>query len=46
MRLAAGCAAANAESLGAGVLENRRADELAEAVRVEVLAADRLTGRA
>ena len=31
---AAGCAAANAESLGAGVLENRRAEELAEAVRV------------
>ena len=41
MRLAAGCAAANAETLGAGVLDNRRAEELAEAVRVEVLAADR-----
>ncbi len=46
MRLAAGCAAANAETLGAGVLENRRAEELAEAVRVEVLAVDHATGRA
>ncbi len=36
MRLAAGCAAANAESLGAGVFETRRAEELAEDVRVEV----------
>ncbi len=37
VRLAAGCAAANAENLGAGVFEARRAEELAEAVRVEVL---------
>lgn len=36
VRLAAGCAAANAETLGAGVLEARRAEELAEMVRVEV----------
>ena len=34
VRLAAGCAAANAETLGAGVLEARRAEELAEAVGV------------
>jgi 1-phosphofructokinase family hexose kinase len=34
VRLAAGCAAANAETLGAGVFEARRAEELAEAVRV------------
>jgi 1-phosphofructokinase len=38
VRLAAGCAAANAEALGAGVFEARRAEELSEAVRVEVLA--------
>lgn len=36
VRLAAGCAAANAETLGAGVFEAQRAEELAEAVRVEV----------
>ena len=36
VRLAAGCAAANAETLGAGVFEARRAEELAETVRVEV----------
>ena len=35
VRLAAGCAAANAESLGAGLLEARRAEELAGEVRVE-----------
>jgi 1-phosphofructokinase/tagatose 6-phosphate kinase len=34
VRLAAGCAAANAETLGAGVFEARRAEELAEAVGV------------
>lgn len=38
VRLAAGCAAANAETLGAGVFEVRRAEELAEEVRVETLA--------
>ena len=37
IRLAAGCAAANAETLGAGVFEGRRAEELAEAVRAEAL---------
>lgn len=36
VRLAAGCAAANAETLGAGVFQTRRAEELAETVRVEV----------
>ena len=35
-RLAAGCAAANAETLGAGLFEAERAEELAEEVRVEV----------
>jgi len=34
-RLAAGCAAANAETLGAGLFDARRAEELAEEVRVE-----------
>src|SRR3954468_8880519 len=38
VRLAAGCAAANAETLGAGVFEARWAKELAEEVRVEALA--------
>ena len=38
VRLAAGCAAANAETLGAGVFEARRAEELAEEVRTEFLA--------
>ena len=38
VRLAAGCAAANAETLGAGVFEARRAEELAEEVRAEILA--------
>jgi 1-phosphofructokinase len=37
MRLAAGCAAANAETLGAGLFEARRAEELAEEVQVESL---------
>jgi len=36
VRLAAGCAAANAETLGAGVFEARHAEELAEEVLVEV----------
>src|SRR5215212_1549498 len=36
VRLAAGCAAANAETLGAGLFEARRAEELAESVQVEV----------
>ena len=40
VRLAAGCAAANAETLGAGLFEVRRAEELAEAVRVEALVED------
>ena len=35
-RLAAGCAAANAETLGAGLFDPRRAEDLAEQVRVEV----------
>jgi fructose-1-phosphate kinase PfkB-like protein len=38
VRLAAGCAAANAATLGAGVFEARWAEELAEEVRVEALA--------
>jgi 1-phosphofructokinase len=37
VRLAAGCAAANAETLGAGAFEAQRAQELAETVKVEVL---------
>jgi 1-phosphofructokinase/tagatose 6-phosphate kinase len=37
LRLAAGCAAANAETLGAGAFEAQRAEELAGAVQVEVL---------
>lgn len=45
VRLAAGCAAANAETLGAGVLEARRAEELAEAVRAEILSLDLETNR-
>ena len=39
LRLAAGCAAANAETLGAGAFEAQRAEELAETVQVEVSAA-------
>ncbi len=38
VRLAAGCAAANAETLGAGLFEARRAEELAEEVRIEAMA--------
>ncbi len=41
VRLAAGCAAANAETLGAGVFEDRRAEELAQQVRVQTLARGR-----
>ena len=37
VRLAAGCAAANAETLGAGLFEARRAEELAESVQIEIL---------
>ena len=37
VRLAAGCAAANAETLGAGLFESRRAEELAETVEVTLL---------
>jgi fructose-1-phosphate kinase PfkB-like protein len=37
VRLAAGCAAANAEALGAGLFEARRAEELAESVQVDLL---------
>lgn len=36
VRLAAGCAAANAETLGAGVFEARRGEELAESVQIEM----------
>ena len=36
VKLAAGCAAANAETLGAGSFEARHAEELAEEVQVEV----------
>ncbi len=42
MRLAAGCAAANAETLGAGAFEARRAEELAESVRIETLSGSTL----
>ncbi len=37
VRLAAGCAAANAEALGAGLFEARRAEELAESVQIDLL---------
>ena len=37
VRLAAGCAAANAETLGAGLFEARRAEELAGSVQIELL---------
>jgi 1-phosphofructokinase/tagatose 6-phosphate kinase len=46
VRLAAGCAAANAETLGAGVFEARRAEELAEAVQAEVLTGSPIQDRA
>ena len=41
VRLAAGCAAANAETLGAGLFGARRAEELAQQVRVQTLARGR-----
>ncbi len=37
VRLAAGCAAANAEALGAGLFEARRAEELAASVQIDIL---------
>ena len=37
VRLAAGCASANAETLGAGLFDARRAEELAENVQAEFL---------
>ncbi len=37
VRLAAGCAAANAETLGAGLFEARRAEDRAAEVRMEVM---------
>jgi 1-phosphofructokinase len=37
VHLAAGCAAANAETLGAGLFEARRAEELAESVQIDLL---------
>ncbi len=37
VRLAAGCAGANAETLGAGLFEARRAEELAESVQIDLL---------
>jgi 1-phosphofructokinase len=37
VRLAAGCAAANAETLGAGLFEARRAEELADSVHIDLL---------
>jgi len=37
VRLAAGCAAANAETLGAALFDPRRAEDLAEQVRVELI---------
>ena len=46
VRLAAGCAAANAETLGAGAFGAQRAEELAEATQVEVLAGSLNRGRA
>ncbi len=45
VRLAAGCAAANAETLGAGLFDPRRAEDLAEQVRVEVLSGHPEKGR-
>lgn len=45
VRLAAGCAAANAETLGAGLFDPRRAEDLAEQVRVEVLSGRPEKGR-
>jgi len=45
VRLAAGCAAANVETLGAGVFEARRAEELAEYVEIDTLARSFEEGR-
>ena len=45
VRLAAGCAAANAETLGAGLFDPRRAEDLAEQVRTEVLSGNPEKGR-
>lgn len=45
VRLAAGCAAANAETLGAGHFEARRAEELAEAVQIDIRARSFEEGR-
>lgn len=45
VRLAAGCAAANAETLGAGAFEALRAEELAESVDAEILTSSLETGR-
>ncbi|CAN5730802.1 1-phosphofructokinase [soil metagenome] len=43
--LAAGCAAANAETLGAGAFDVRRAEELAESVETEILSESLEAGR-
>ncbi len=43
--LAAGCAAANAETLGAGAFDARRAEELAESVEAETLSGSLETDR-
>lgn len=43
--LAAGCAAANAETLGAGAFDARRAEELAESVEAEIRSGSLETGR-
>jgi fructose-1-phosphate kinase PfkB-like protein len=42
VRLAAGCAAANAETLGAGLFDARRAEDLAAEVRMEVMGGESL----
>lgn len=44
VKLAAGCAAANAETLGAGMFDPRRAEELADEVRVEAIESSFETG--
>jgi 1-phosphofructokinase len=40
VRMAAGCAGANAETLGAGVFDARRAEELSESVQIDFLSRD------
>jgi 1-phosphofructokinase family hexose kinase len=40
VRLAAGCAGANAETLGAGLFDARRAEELSESVQIDFLSRD------